>query len=138
MDGGGDVEDVERAMAALGGCLTGKGAGVAQHGIHVEADEAVDPGGDVLFPIRDHAICFTPGVAFGFVFRVEPDLQFDCLEKFEFQQIGETQRFADALPQPIRRDGMTLNPVDRTKETGVGVVDHGSPVSNARISSTSS
>ncbi len=95
MDGGGDMEDVERAMAALGGGLTGKRAGVAQHGIHIEADETVDPGGDVLFPICDHTVGLTPRVASGFVAGVEPDLELDGLEEFELQQAGEMERFVD-------------------------------------------
>jgi hypothetical protein len=112
MDGGGDVEDVERAMAALGGCLTGKGAGVAQHGIHVEADEAVDPGGDVPFPSRDHAVGLTPCVAFGFVPRVEPNLKFNGLEKLKFQQAGEMQGLVHGPTDHIGDGGMFLNSID--------------------------
>lgn len=65
-------------------------------------------------------------------------MELNGLEEFKFQQIREMQWFGDALAQMIRRDRMNLDSIDRTKEAGVGIMDHGSPVSNACISSTSS
>lgn len=81
MQGGGDVEDVESAMAAIGSCLTGENAGVAQHRIHVEGDQMIDAGGDVALPVTYHAIRFQAFAALGIVARLQPDLELRWLAR---------------------------------------------------------
>jgi hypothetical protein len=64
-------------------------------------------------------------------------LLFDGLEKFKFQKACEMQGLCHSLPIGERCRCLDLLPVKRAEKTRIRIGNHGSPVSNVRISSTS-
>ncbi len=95
MDGGGDMDNVHRAVASCGGVVIGKGFGKTENGRHVVADEAVDPGRYIGLPRRDHFISFFSAITPALVIGVKSDLKFDSLQKLKLQKRGERKWFGD-------------------------------------------
>ena len=137
MHGGRNMQDIEGAVAAFGRALDGIGRGEAQDGVHVARSDNIQARGDIGLPVGDHLVGLMTWVALGAVGGVEPDLELDGLEELKLQQAREVERFGHRLAVFECEWRVVLQSVNRAQKTGVSVSDHGSPVSKARISSTS-
>lgn len=132
------MKNIEGSMTTLRCSLARVGRRQTQHGINIERNHAIQTRRDIGLPVGDHLVGDMAGVTLFPIRRMEPDLQLDGLKKFKFQQPREIKRLGHGITIVIGQWRMLLLPVERTKKTRVRISDHGSPVSKARISSTSS
>lgn len=132
-----DMQNVECPVPLGRGVLKRIGACQTQHGIRIAGHQDIHTGGDIRLPVRKHLVRFPRGISFRPVLGMKPDLQPDGLDELKFQQTREIQGLIHGSAMGQGRRSVKLLAVNRAEEAGIRIRDHGSPVSKARISSTS-